>query len=516
MIRFTLLVVVAALCGSPTAAAARASGHKSRAGDKPNVVLFLADDMGYGDLGYSGHPTSRTPFIDNLAMNSRFFTHFYVSSPVCSPSRASLLTGRYQVRSGVYPDVFTPDSVYGLPTNETTIAAMLKPQGYKSLAVGKWHLGVGAERQYLPTEHGFDEYFGVPYSQDECPCKICLADEGPCTDPIHSCFPELVSCPLFSNSTIVEQPVDLPTLTQRYVDHAINFIQRTVADGDPFFLYMPFNHVHHPQFASASHEGMNARGLFGDALGELDWAVGQVLRALQDQSQDDNTIVWFASDNGPSLKQHERGGSAGLLRCGKGTTWEGGVRTPAMVRWTGVITPGRSNALVSSMDILPTLAAHTSGDVSALTLDGMDITSIIQDPEVLGPRDFLAVYPEFPDKTQGPFAVIHGKYKGHFWTQGIDLSDPDNFDPMCPSSHPLTKHDPPLLFNLRLDPGERYDLSGEEEYSDEIEMMRTWLAEHISSVEWMESLTKVADPRVQPCCGDANCEPFPECCDCQA
>ncbi|CAL4097636.1 unnamed protein product, partial [Meganyctiphanes norvegica] len=433
-----------------------------------------------------------------MAENSRFLTHFYVTIPICSPSRASIMTGRYPVRTGVYPNVFDPASILGLPRNETTIAHLLSQQGYRTMMTGKWHLGVGYNGEYLPTEFGFDEYLGVPYSHDGCPCITCFPNAGPCFGTCGQ--PRFVSCPLYSNTTIVEQPVDLPSLTQKYVDHAKNFIQRSNADGEPFFLYMPFNHVHHPQFADSSFYGKSQRGAFGDALIEMDWAVGQLLKTIKDIGADQDTIVWFTSDNGPELLRHERGGSAGLLRCGKGTTMEGGIRVPTIVQWPGKIMPGRSNALTSTMDILPTLATLAGVETKNLTIDGVDITSVLMDPDGLGPRDFLAQYSRYPNETQGPYAVFHGKFKAHFWTKGESLSDNDNYDPICRDSHELTEHEPPLLFDLFKDPGERYDLSKLTEYQDELEQIINWRSQHMAEVSWMPPRTQILADDSQPCC----------------
>jgi len=478
----------------------------------PNVVLMVADDLGYGDLGITGHPTSRTPFIDNLGINGRFLTHFYVSSPICSPSRSSIMTGRYPIRTGIYPNVFGPASILGLPKNETTIAQLLKQKNYRALITGKWHLGVGKQGEFLPTEFGFDEFLGMPYSQDSCPCTglSCFPNNGQCAE----CHKSSASpCPLFSNKTIVEQPLYLPTLTQRYADHAKKFIARSHADGKPFFVYMPFDHVHIPQFAGKNFHETSPRGQIGDALSELDWAVGQVLKTIKDLGLDNNTIVWFTSDNGPSLEHHQHGGSAGLFRCGKGTTMEGGVRVPSIVYWPGKIKPGHSNALTSTMDILPTLAAITGVSTSNLTLDGLDITDVLLDPEIPGPHDFLAQYPRAPEQSQGPFAVHHGRYKAHFWTQGDVLSDNDNYDPICRESHNLTWHDPPLLFDLYQDPGERYNLAGIEEYKDELSAIVAWRSKHISEVTWIPPRTKIVDHAFMPCC-KPGCEPYPSCCTC--
>ncbi|KAG7154506.1 Arylsulfatase A-like, partial [Homarus americanus] len=349
---------------------------------RPNIIILLADDLGYGDLSYSGHPTSRTPHIDRLAANSRFFSQFYVTSPVCSPSRSSLLTGRVQVRSGVYPGVFTPDNTLGLPLNETTIASLLK-----------------------------DQYVGVPYSHDMCPCLQCFPGRQPCYD---TCWHWDVSCPLFRNTTIVEQPVDLPSLHQRLVDHALAFIHKASSTKQPFFLYLPFHHVHHPQFASSKYHGRSERGRFGDALQELDGAIGQLMGYLRTLQLLPSTLVWFTSDNGPSMTRHERGGSAGPLRCGKGSTWEGGVRVPTFVHWQSHITPG----LASTLDILPTLAAITNITTSHLTLDGVDISPLLLDPVAKSPRQLFAVYPAAPTQALGPFAVTNGTFKAHYYTKG--------------------------------------------------------------------------------------------------
>lgn len=479
----------------------------------PNIVVLLADDLGYGDLSFSGHPTSRTPQIDSLARKSRFFTHHYVTSPVCSPSRASLLTGRLQVRSGVYPGTFVPANTLGLPRNETTIAALLKDKGYLTMMTGKWHLGVGKEGEYLPIHYGFDHYLGLPYSHDMCPCLTCFPGPRPCHD---TCWDDRVSCPLYSNGTIVEQPADLLSLTHRLVKTAVKFIADAAAAQKPFFLYFPFLHVHHPQFASEKFAGKSARGTIGDSLYELDWAVGQVVGALGQHHLISNTLIWFSSDNGPSLTRHERGGCAGLLRCGKGTTWEGGVRVPMFVYWPPRISPGRSNGLVSALDLLPTVASLTGLNTSGLTLDGMDISPLLWDPHAVSPRKYMAIYPESPSPKEGPLAVTNGTYKAHFYTRGSDLSDPDNYDPMCPGSHALTQHDPPLLFNLHHDPGERYDLSKDTKYSDLLKQLTAWREEHMKAVTWDIPRTVPSDPHAQPCCTSPSCSPFPKCCDCPA
>ncbi|XP_045121284.1 arylsulfatase A-like [Portunus trituberculatus] len=477
----------------------------------PNLVLLLADDLGYGDLSISGHPTSRTPVIDKLARESRYFTQHYVTSPVCSPSRASVLTGRLQVRSGVYPGTFVPGSTLGLPHNETTIAALLQRNGYRTMIAGKWHLGVGRHGEYLPTHYGFDHYLGLPYSHDMCPCLTCFPGPLPCHD---TCWNKQVSCPLYRNDTIIEQPVDLLSLTRRLVNAAVAFITDTATSGKPFFLYFPFLHIHHPQFASEKFAGRSARGTVGDSLYELDWAVGQVVEALRHHNLLSNTLLWFSSDNGPSLSRHERGGCAGLLRCGKGTTMEGGVRVPAFAHWPTRIPPGSSDGLVSALDLLPTVASLSGLSTSGLTLDGVDISPLLWDPLAVSPRRYMPIYPESPTPSEGPFAVTNGTYKAHFYTKGSDLSDSSNYDPICPRSHELTKHDPPLLFNLHHDPGERYDLSSDPDKSEVLRELTAWREDHMKSMTWDIARTQHQDPFAQPCCTSPSCTPFPKCCDC--
>ncbi|XP_047735558.1 arylsulfatase A-like [Hyalella azteca] len=476
----------------------------------PNVVLFLVDDLGYGDLGISGHPTSRSPAIDRLASQSKIFTHFYVTSPVCSPSRASLLTGRYQVRSGIYPGALGADNPRGLPLNETTIAEILKKKGYRTLIVGKWHLGVGYEGEYLPAHHGFDDYLGVPYSHDMCPCYACFPDK-PCEG---GCSTSHVSCPLFSNTTIIEQPMQLQSLTGKLVDKAKQFLKDSAQDDAPFFLYMPFMHVHHPQFSSEEFSGKSARGIFGDALLELDHSIDTILQTLDTFDLADNTVVWFLSDNGPSLRRHEGGGCAGALRCGKGTAWEGGVRVPAFVRWPGHIGPSRTGELLSSLEVLPTIAALTGADTSGLKLDGFDASDFLLDKTSESPREYFAVYPMDPSQETGPHAVVYRHLKAHFFTIGDLLSDDQNYDEICTSRHLLTEHNPPLLYDLSVDPGERWNVANDTSFKISLIEMTAWRQAHMVDMTWMPSVTNDHDKYSEPCCTDHYCEPFPSCCDC--
>jgi len=324
------------LCAAPARTAAQAQRP-------PNVVFIYADDLGYGDLGAYGARAIKTPNLDRMAADGLRLTSFYSVSPVCTPSRAALLTGRYAARMGIanmhLSNVLTFQDTTGLPTDETTIATALKARGYATACIGKWHLGHLAPHR--PIDHGFEYYYGIPYSNDMQPSMLKRMDE------------------------VIEQPVQQETLTQRYTAEAIGFIERN--RNTPFFLYLPHNMPHIPLFASERFQNRSAGGIYGDVVEELDWSVGQVLATLERLGLDDHTIVCFASDNGPWYE-----GSPGQLRGRKGWTYDGGVRVPGIVRWPGRVRAGRvSDEPLATIDVFPTLMALT-GDPGggALPLDG--------------------------------------------------------------------------------------------------------------------------------------------------
>jgi arylsulfatase len=305
----------------------------------PNIVIILCDDLGYGDISPYGSPI-HTPNLERMAHEGIRFQQFYSANPVCSPSRAALLTGRYPTRVNV-PRVLFPKDTEGLARDEKTLADLLKAQGYKTKCVGKWHLG--HTRDYLPTSRGFDEYFGIPYSND------------------------MVPRPLMHNRDVIEQEATLETLTPRYTEQAVSFIEQS--KGTPFFLYMPHTYPHIPLAASKRFRGKSAQGLYGDVVEEIDWSVGEVLAALKRTGNDANTLVLFTSDNGPWFQ-----GSPGRLRGRKGMTWEGGVREPFLARWPGKIAAGTvCNGIASAMDIVPTVSRLCSAALPAKKLDGIDI-----------------------------------------------------------------------------------------------------------------------------------------------
>ena len=284
----------------------------------PNFIIILADDLGYGDLGCYGHPAIRTPNLDRMAAEGMRFTDFYSAAEVCTPSRAALLTGRLPIRSGMCHDQFRvlrANGAGGLPAEEITLAQALKTKGYATACVGKWHLGNWMNNSaHHPRQHGFDFYFGLPHSNDMNPKPGNPKGAPGRLDQDANWW----NAPLFRNEELVEQPADQTSLTRRYTEEALRFIREK--KGKPFFLYFPHTFPHAPLFRSAKFQGKSSRGLYGDVVEELDWSVGQILAALREQKLAENTFVFFTSDNGPWLIQGLAGGSAGLLREGKGST----------------------------------------------------------------------------------------------------------------------------------------------------------------------------------------------------
>jgi arylsulfatase A-like enzyme len=407
-----LATALLAWCGAPPA----------RAADKkpPNVVILYADDLGYGDLGCYGHPTIRTPEIDRMAAEGMRFTQFYSASSVCSPSRAALLTGRLPIRTGVNR-VLNPKSQGGLPTEEITIARALKARNYATACIGKWHLG--HLEKYRPLRHGFDRYYGLLYSNDMTPLRLYRDDEE------------------------IENPVKQETLTERYTDEALRFIAdcRRKHPERPFFLYLAYTMPHVPLHVSPKFKGKSRRGLYGDVVETIDWSVGQILQTLRAQGLAEDTFVFFSSDNGPWLSKKEAGGSAGLLREGKGTTWEGGMRMPG-IAWR----PGRVKAGVVTEELASTMDLFsTSLELAGVEpprdrpIDGVSLLPVLEGTGK-GRRELMFYY-----WNQDLMAVRKGPWKLHFKTQG------EFGRPM------VETHDPPLLFHLEHDPSEKDNVAGQ-------------------------------------------------------
>jgi arylsulfatase A len=357
----------------------------------PNFVIVFADDQGYQDVGVFGSPDIDTPNLDRMAAEGIRFTDFYVGQAVCSASRASLLTGCYPNRIGIL-GALNPSSTIGINAKERTIAEILKTRGYATAIYGKWHLG--HQRQFLPQHHGFDEYFGLPYSNDMWP-----------NHPSEK-FPDL---PLIEGDEVIQRNPDQTKLTTWYTEHALRFIERN--RDRPFFLYLAHSMPHVPLFVSDKYRGKSRRGLYGDVIMEIDWSVGEILRILKQFNLDQQTLVIFTSDNGPWLRYGDHAGSAGPLREGKMTTFEGGFREPCIVRWPGKIPAGAvCREIAMTIDFLPTLARLAGAEVPTdRILDGKDIWSLMSgQPGATTPHEAVLYY--WGEELQG---IRSGKWKLH-------------------------------------------------------------------------------------------------------
>ncbi len=323
----------------------------------PNVIIVYADDLGYGDIGCFGAKKIKTPNLDKMAKEGTRFTSFYVAQAVCSASRAALMTGKYSNRTGIL-GALGPANKNGLPREHMTMAEMLKTLGYATSMIGKWHLGHLPE--FLPTKRGFDEYYGLPYSNDMWP-KHPTAK-----------FPDL---PLIEGIKTIELNPDQTKLTTDYTDRAVKFIRKN--KDQPFFIYLAHNMPHVPLFVSDRFKGKSEGGTYGDVISEIDWSVGQILQTLRELDIDDNTLVIFTSDNGPWLSYGNHSGIAGLLREGKGTTWEGGVRVPFIARWPGRMPADKTQPEPAmTIDMLPTIGRLTGAKLPG-KLDGKDVTPLL-------------------------------------------------------------------------------------------------------------------------------------------
>ena len=358
--RAMLSVIIACVSFATAVRADEAAPRKT-----PNIVLIFTDDQGYGDLGCYGAKGFATPNIDELARDGIRFTDFHVSQPVCSASRASLLTGCYANRIGIH-GALGPNARHGIHANETTLPELLKTKGYATGMVGKWHLG--HHPQFLPTRHGFDFYFGLPYSNDMWPYH---------PEAKASTYPKL---PLFENEKILLADVraeDQAKLTTQYTERAVKFIEQN--REKPFFLYVAHSMPHVPLFVGDKFKGTSRQGLYGDVIQELDWSVGEILKTLDRHKLAGNTLVIFTTDNGPWLSYGNHAGTGGKLREGKGTVWEGGVRVPFVARWPGTI-PANTECRIPAMtiDVLPTVAKLVGAELPKHPIDGKDIGPLLR------------------------------------------------------------------------------------------------------------------------------------------
>lgn len=412
---------------------------------KPNIILIFADDLGYGDLGCYGSTIHRTPHIDQLALEGIRFTDFYVSSAVCTPSRASLMTGCYAQRIDMHVNsqpepefraVLLPNSPKGLNPEETTIADVLHEQGYETACIGKWHLG--DQEPFFPLNYGFDFFYGILLSHNQgshdCPLSI------------------------FEQKQVVEYPVDIPRMTKKMTEKAVGFIRKS--KNKPFFLYLPHPMPHFPVEASEQFKGRSMDGIYGDAIEEIDWSVGEIVSTLKELDIENNTLLIFTSDNGGEGRSGpNKGGLNCPLRGHKGQLWEGGIRVPCIVKWPGMIPEGKScNELVTAMDFLPAFASLTGGQLPGdKVIDGKNITNILFDPDhAKSPHEAFFYYDR--DQLQ---AVRWGQWKLH-------LEQPTGrFDAAWENE--LKQFDGPQLYNLETDITETYNVAGQ--YPDVVERM---------------------------------------------
>ena len=368
----------------------------------PNVVIMFMDDMGYADIGAFGAKDYPTPHLDRMAKEGRKFTDFYVTQAVCSASRAGLLTGCYNVRIGIN-GALGPKSNSGLNPDEVTIAEICKQKGYATACYGKWHLG--HHKKFLPMQHGFDDYFGLPYSNDMWPYH-----PGVLHLPMEERLKRWPHLPLIDGNKIINPKVsgkDQEMLTTQYTERAVSFIEKN--KDNPFFVYLPHSMVHVPLYVSDKFKGKSGAGLFGDVMMEVDWSVGEIMKVLRKHDLHENTLFLFTSDNGPWLNYGDHAGSAAPLREGKGTMFDGGCREPTLAWWPGTIPAGSEcNEPAMTIDLLPTIANLIDTDLPKHRIDGKDISALLTG-DAKSPQE--AYYFYYGNQLQ---AVRQGKWKLHF------------------------------------------------------------------------------------------------------
>lgn len=404
----------------------------------PNIVIIFTDDQGYEDLGCFGSPDIRTPHIDGMAREGIRLTNFYVAHPICSASRAALLTGCYANRLGIH-GAYSPYVGKGLHPDEETIAEVLRPLGYATAIYGKWHLG--SEPEFLPTRQGFDEYFGIPYSNDMWPNHPW---QGTVFD-----FPEL---PLVKNETVVDTLEDQSMITTQYTQHAVSFIKKN--KDKPFFLYVPHSMPHVPLFVSNKFRGKSARGLYGDVIQEIDWSVGQILMTLRSEGIEENTLVIFTSDNGPWLSYGTHSGEAHPLKEGKATAWEGGVRVPCVMKWPGHISPDvETSKPAMTIDILPTICEITGAQLPAKKIDGKSMLSLLTAPQSHEPHHDIYYFYHGQNELQA-IMTGDGKWKMCYPHRYRTLGGRVGTDDGLPIDYDYVDLPEKRLYDLELDVGE--------------------------------------------------------------
>ena len=408
----------------------------------PNVIFILTDDQGYGDLGIYGASDISTPHLDSIAKEGAYFTSYYSTQPVCSASRASILTGCYPDRLGVY-NAYSPGSKVGLNPDETTIAELLKAKGYNTATFGKWHLGDAPK--FHPLKQGFDEYFGILYSNDMWP-------KHPQQGIVFN-FPEIK---LYENETPLRVIEDQTFLTGTLTNKAIDFIKKN--NNNPFFIYLAHPQPHVPLFASKNFKNTQKRGLYGDVINEIDNSVGRILNTLKNEGLEDNTIIIYTSDNGPWLSYGGHSGSSGIFREGKGTNWEGGHRVPGIVYYPNKIAPNtRIDAPAMGIDWLPTIASFTGSELPKKKIDGASLVPLLTGKTTTSPhKNFFFYY-----RTNELHAIRHKNWKLYLPHTYRSLNGRKGRNDGYPIPYDMNEIKIPKLFNLDSDPSEINDIASE-------------------------------------------------------
>ena len=438
----------------------------------PNIIVIFGDDIGYGDVGVFGNPTIKTPNLDRMAYEGQKWTNFYSAASVCTPSRAGLLTGRLPIRSGMMSSkirVLFPESWSGLQQSEITIAELVKQKKYATMHVGKWHLGHLPD--YLPTKQGFDSYYGIPYSNDMDATQPKEKRKWALYNPDRIDYWDV---PLMRNEKIIERPANQYTITKRYTGEAVKFIKKN--KDRPFFLYFAHTMTHVPLFRSEKFVDISLAGIYGDVMEEVDWSVGQVLETVRNNNLSERTLVIFTSDNGPWLTFDTHGGSAGPLKEGKGSTWEGGMREPTIMWWPGTIPAGTTQAgMGSTLDLMATVASITNTKIPKdRKMDSYDL-SLAMSMKADSPRNEMFFW-----RGTKLFAARSGNYKAHFYTM-TGYRDRGE-----------TRLNTPLLYHLGHDPGEKFDISRQNpEIVTKIQEMAN---QHVLDIEEVENqLEKIGE-----------------------
>ncbi|XP_072235414.1 steryl-sulfatase isoform X1 [Leuresthes tenuis] len=530
--------------------------------NKPNFVLMMVDDLGIGDLGCYGNKTLRTPNIDQLALEGVKLTHHIAAASLCTPSRAAFLTGRYPIRSGLTgtlrPGVFFFNAASGgLPSKEVTFAKIARQQGYETALIGKWHLGLSCESRddhcHHPSIHGFNYFFGIPLTN----LRDCQPGHGtvfqlhkylPCwtlgmvvatavalhligvlplrrgmlqgllvlvvaVTGLTAGFIRMIpyfNCVLFRDHSIVEQPFSLENLTRRMTREAVDFIDRNSAG--PFLLFVSFLQVHTAMFASAAFRGTSRHGIYGDAVHEVDWSVGQIMQALERLELRENTLVYLTSDQGAHQEEGLHGGWNGIYKAGKSTNWEGGIRVPGILRWPGKIPSGRQiDEPTSNMDLFPTVVQLSGASVPQdREIDGRDLLDLLQRRQDRAHHEFLFHYcNSYLNAVRWKPQNSSSVWKAFYFTPNFFPKDQTT----CFHTHVcfctpeyVTYHDPPLLYDLWRDPSEAVPLSPDTEpaFHTVVAVMKEAVEAHQRSVKPVESQLSAAHlmwkPWLQPCC----------------